>query len=252
MYTKEQLISHLRDMAIDPTGTLVVHSSMKAIGLVEGGAETVLDALIEYMKDGLLLLPAHTWAQIDAKNPVFRAASEPSCVGLLTNLFMKKPGVIRSLHPTHSMSGIGRDAEAYLAGETETRTPCSPEGCWGRLYDRHAQILLIGCGLDKNTFLHSIEEKTGVPGRLTDGMEPLVTVAPDGREYSVPQHRHMIANSCFFVKMAPVFLRESAMKYGQLGDAECILGDAVKMGDITAEYLKREPDLFGNDQPLEQ
>ena len=33
--------------------------SMKSIGEVEGRADTVLDALIEYFKDGLLLLPTH-------------------------------------------------------------------------------------------------------------------------------------------------------------------------------------------------
>ena len=64
MYTKEQLMSHLAEMGVDPKGTLLVHSSMKAIGAVDGGADTVLDALQEYMKDGLLVLPTHTWSSI--------------------------------------------------------------------------------------------------------------------------------------------------------------------------------------------
>ncbi|MBQ6715702.1 MAG: AAC(3) family N-acetyltransferase, partial [Clostridia bacterium] len=54
MYTKDILIRQLSEMNIDPRGTLLVHSSMKAIGKVEGGADTVIDALMEYMKDGLL------------------------------------------------------------------------------------------------------------------------------------------------------------------------------------------------------
>ena len=29
-------------------------------------------------------------------------------MGLLTNMFMKRPGVVRSLHPTHSIAAIGK------------------------------------------------------------------------------------------------------------------------------------------------
>ena len=44
MYTKSDLMTGLAALNIDPRGTLLVHSSMKAIGPVKGGAETVLDA----------------------------------------------------------------------------------------------------------------------------------------------------------------------------------------------------------------
>ena len=73
---------------------------------VEGGADTVLDAWIEYFGHGLLLLPTHTWKNINADSPVFNSKETPSCVGLLTNMFLKRDGVIRSLHPTHSMAEL--------------------------------------------------------------------------------------------------------------------------------------------------
>ena len=55
MHTKNSLIADIKKAGINSTGTLLIHSSMKAIGEVEGGADTVLDAFILYMKDGLLL-----------------------------------------------------------------------------------------------------------------------------------------------------------------------------------------------------
>ena len=45
MYKKEDLLEQLREMKIKPTDTVMMHSSMKAVGEVDGGAETVLDAL---------------------------------------------------------------------------------------------------------------------------------------------------------------------------------------------------------------
>ncbi len=102
MYTKEELKQQLRNVGLTGKETILIHSSMKAIGEVEGGADIVLDAWMEYFAEGLLLLPTHTWANVNAQHPVYDYRNTPSCVGLLTNLFRQREGVVRSLHPTHS------------------------------------------------------------------------------------------------------------------------------------------------------
>lgn len=255
MYTKEQLKAQLHDLSIDPCGTLLVHSSMKAIGQVAGGADTVLDALSEYMRDGLLVLPTHTWAQMGPNYLTFDAQTEPACVGLLPNLFLRREGVVRSLHPTHSVAALGKAAAAYTAGEENTRTPCPRDGCWGRLYDRRASILFLGCTLKSNTFLHGVEEWTETPNRLAKEPQVFTVIAPDGRRFTVPQYRHHTENpqvdpSSHYDKMEPLFARQGAIRYGSFGDARCILGDAVKMADITSRCLRQNPHLFDDDTPL--
>lgn len=255
MYTKEILQSQLREMQINPEGTLLVHSSMKAIGQVEGGADTVLDALCEYMKNGLLIFPTHTWRQMNENYRVFHPATEPSCVGLLSNLFLRRENVVRSLHPTHSVAAAGADAAEYVAGEENTRTPCPRNGCWGKLYDRNASILFIGCSLKSNTYLHGVEEWEKTPNRLAKTPQIFTVISPQGQRYTVPQYRHHTSNpvtepSEHYDKMEPVFLREGALGYGTFGDARCILCDAVKMADITAAYLRQDSHLFDNDDPL--
>lgn len=254
MYTKEKLIRDLGTMGIDPKGTLLVHSSMKSIGPVEGGADTVLDALSEYMRDGLLILPTHTWNWITDECNVFDSVSMPSCVGILPELFRHRPGVIRSLHPTHSVAALGRDAEAYTSGELEARSPAPRGGCWGKLYDRHAQILFLGCSLKRNTFLHGVEEWNDIPNRLTEQLKPVWVIDPQGETYFVPQHRHATKEdfdvSEQYDRMEPVFAAEGAIRYGSFGDAKCILGDAVRMADLTTKYLKLDPKLFDPDHCL--
>ena len=47
--TKETLKGQLREMGLRPTDTVLIHSSMKAIGEVEGGADAVLDAWMDCM-----------------------------------------------------------------------------------------------------------------------------------------------------------------------------------------------------------
>lgn len=247
MYTRTELINNMREMGIDPKGTLLIHSSMKSIGRVDGGADTVLDALIEYMKDGLLVLPTHTWDSIGSKNPVFDAANTASCVGLLTNMFMKRPDVIRSLHPTHSVAALGRDAAEYTSGEENTNTPCSRSGCWGKLYDRGAQILFLGCKLTSNTYLHGVEEWNSIPDTVCDYIEMLTVIAPDGTRHTVPQYRHKYHASIHFGKMEQIFADNGALRYGKFGDAQCILCDARAMADITSVCLRRDPLIFRGD-----
>lgn len=253
MYTKPDLIHTIAAIGIQPDDTLLIHSSMKSIGPVEGGADTVLDAFIEYLRDGLLIFPTHTWSKINGENPIFDPATEPSCVGLLTNLFMKRPGVHRSWHPTHSVAALGRDAESYAAGEEFSDVPCSRQGCWGKLLDRKAKILFLGCSLKSNTILHGVEEWNHVPNRLMTNAELLKIRTPDGRiiDRPVRGHQSPVGDvSQNFGKMEAPLLHTGIARRDQIGDAASVLCDAVKMAELASTLLQRNPDLFIDDSPV--
>lgn len=227
---------------------------MKAIGEVEGGGDTVLDAFIEYMQDdGLLIFPTHTWEQINDEYNVFNPLTEPSCVGILTNLFMKRPGVIRSLHPTHSVAALGKDAKEYTSGEEAFDTPCSRQGCWGKLYDRKAKILFLGSSLKKNTFIHGVEEWNQIPDRLMKKPRQLKIISPDGRTIDRPFHSHAFSGgdiSQNYDKMLAPYIHYGIASSGKIGDAESVLCDAVGMADLTTKYLQRNPKLFEDSNPV--
>lgn len=251
MYTKLSLMEQLERAGIDRQGTVLMHSSMKSIGQVEGGADTVLDALSAYMQEGLLVLPTHTWSYIKADNPRFYVESSPSCVGILPELFRKRPGVVRSWHPTHSIAALGCDAAAFAAGDERFDTPCHRESAWGKLLDRRATILLVGVDLRRNTFIHGIEEWMDIPGRLTDGHQPLVTVLPDGTEIPVPSRRHHgLRWSEHFRKVEKALVKLGAIRKARLGDADMWVCDTVRMTEVLSDMLRRNPDLFSDNEPL--
>ena len=244
MYNKNDLLTHLEQLKIDKNGTLLVHSSMKSIGQVEGGADTVLDALSEYMKDGLLVFPTHTWSYINANNPKFSVNESPSMVGILTELFRKRPGVVRSWHPTHSVGALGKGAEDFVKGNEQFDTPCARGSSWGKLFDYKATILLIGVDLRRCTYIHSVEEWLDIPDRLTDEHEQLYTIAPDGTEIPVPQRRHINHTSEKYGRVEDLFLENEAMYIGKFGDAEVRVCDTVKMTELLIPLLQEKPDLF--------
>ena len=58
MITKDDLLRDLGAMGLDPKGALMMHSSMKSIGEVEGRADTVIDTFMDYVADdGLFMMP---------------------------------------------------------------------------------------------------------------------------------------------------------------------------------------------------
>jgi len=251
MYSKDQLKQQLVKMGLQPSDTVLVHSSMKAIGEVEDRAEGVLDVLIDYFKDGLLIFPTHTWEQMGEKKLLFDPKTEPSCVGLLSNLFLKRAGVSRSLHPTHSVAAIGEKSEKYLSDDDTHGTPCHRYGCFGKLYDYKAKLLFIGVGMDKNTFIHSVEEWMDVPNRLTDRPVRFKVKLPNGAQQHAATYRHVKGGiSEKYVKMTEPFLAEGCMTSARFGEADCYVGDAVKMADLLISYLERDLHLFDDFSPV--
>lgn len=243
-YTKQQLTDMIRRMGIQPDDSIMVHASMKSIGNVDGGADTVLDAWMEYLSDGLFMMPTHTWAQMGPDCRIFDPQNMSSCVGLLTNLFRIRPGVVRSLHPTHSIAAYGKKAKEYIAGEETVDTPCSPEGCWGRLENIGAKILLIGVGHERNTFIHAVEESMNVPERLTDEPSEFFIRQADDSLLRRPVYRHYNKNephiSEHYPKLAPALEACGAARHVSFGDADCILCDARQTASVTRRILSHE------------
>ncbi len=241
MYKKQDLLKDLEVMGIEPTGTLMVHLSYKAIGEVEGGGDTVLDALAEYMQPGLLVLPSHTWSNVDVINPVMDVLYTPSCIGALTELFRKRPGVCRSLHPTHSVAALGREAADFVSGEEKILTPCGEGGTYHKLWQRNAQILLIGVNFTRNTYIHGIEEWDGAEGTISDKKTDLYVINQQGQRLYTPQYRHCARiGSETFSKLEPQALQQGILTLGRFGDATARLMYAAPLREMVAGLLQAD------------
>lgn len=152
------------------------------------------------------------------RQPVYDVLESPVCVGILPELFRKRPGVHRSWHPTHSVAAYGADAEAFVRGDENCRTPCARGSAWGRLYDRDAYALLVGVELNRMTFFHGVEEWANMPERVdTEHPLRLVIVPPEGPRVIGNFAPHMADSSQLFPKAEDLLLREGAMRQGAPG-----------------------------------
>ncbi len=156
----ETLVRDLLALGVRPGGVLLVHSSLRSLGPLPGGAESVIRALLAALgPDGTLLTPALSFASVGRDRPIFDARQTPSCVGALSEAFRTRPGTLRSVHPTHSVCGAGCLAGELLGDHERDTTPVGPHSPFARLPAVHGQILFLGCGLRPNTSMHGVEER---------------------------------------------------------------------------------------------
>jgi len=245
------LTEDFKNLGINRNDNVLIHSSMKSIGEVESGADTVLDVFIAYLAEqGNIALPSHSWSTINDEHNIFDPVKEPSCVGILTEIFRKRNGVLRALHPTHSIAITGKDAEYFVKDEHLTDTPCGRKGCWGKLLDMDFKIIFLGCSTKRNTYIHGVEEWCDIPDRLTDKFHEFKIVMPDGTLFDRPMRRHFssqsedISNN--YDKIQPYMEEKNLALKGKFGNADCVVEKAHDIYEVTRELLSKNINFFGD------
>jgi aminoglycoside 3-N-acetyltransferase len=152
------LVEDLRALGLAAGDRVVVHSSLRAVGHVPGGAETVVDALLEVLgPEGLLVFPAFTYTTAR-----FDPAIEPGRTGAIAEAARLRPGAVRSLHPTHSVAALGSGARELCANHEDV-AGTDIDSPLDRLARAGGFVLLLGVGHIANTTVHVGEFRAGAP-----------------------------------------------------------------------------------------
>lgn len=238
MVTKQDIKALLTNFGIRSTDTVLIHSSMRSTGGVEGGCDAVIDAFCEYLSDGLFLVPSHTWDRVGKDKP-FDVRNTMPCTGALCTVAVNRPEGVRSLHPTHSVVAFGKRAAEFTDGELRATSPGFIGGCWNRLYEEKAKILLLGVGHNRNTYIHAVDEMMDLPDRLCDPIT-LKVIDGEGKEHILEGYRrHAASRHEYFVNYKKALEELGAVTYGKLGDALVYCCDAKLCADIIMHIWKK-------------
>ena len=240
----DKLAEYLRTLGIRKDGVLLVHASLRSLGKVEGGAETVIQTLLDVLGErGTLLLPALSYETVRTANPYFNVRETPSCIGALAEYFRQRPGTLRSIHPTHSVCGVGAQAHELLCGHENDSTPCGPNSPFHKLPHYNGQILFLGCGLRPNTSMHAIEELSEPIYLYNDILKYQITDA-HGRVFNMPIRRHNFNGYTQRYDRLAQVLNAKALREGKVVNANCHLVEAAAMWSAAHEKLKADPLFF--------
>lgn len=239
--TKDEVLQGLRTLGVKPGMVVMAHSSLSAFGPVDGGADTVIEALLEAVgPEGTLLMPAMGSAA------VFDVTETPSNVGTITDVFWRRPDVTRSLHPTHSAAGKGPLVAPILAGHLEQDSAIGPESPWGRVAQHpDGHILFLGCDQDRNTLLHTAED-------LVNGayLSPLRRdYLDENRERQTLEMQRFPGPHRDFIRHDRLFREAGVMTVGKIGQAVCRLMKAGEILRLAVEALQADPAAVLCDNP---
>lgn len=240
--TRERLAADLRRLGIAAGDVLFVHSSLKSLGFVQGGADAVLGALRDAVgPEGTLLLPAY-WipggtllGTCELPDYVFDPRRHGTHMGALPGALLASDGVKRSIHPTHSCAAIGPLA-AHLTEAHHLSPSVFGDGSpWQRFAALpQGKVLGLGISMGPVTFYHRLEDELGdafpvpvwgpktyaLPCRLANGEQVKVPVRPFDPELAklrIDQKARADLRAWF----AAEFERAGLKANGRVGEAEC-------------------------------
>ncbi len=164
--SQADLVEGFRRLGLQAGLTAMAHSSLSAFGWVEGGAETVIKALLEVLgPGGTLVMPTLCQRDRQLRFSTWDPARSPSDVGRITEVFRLWPGVVRSDHATHSVAALGPLAETITSGHAQAHGRPGPWGPaafghgspWERLYELNATYCFLGVNFRVNTMRHFVQ-----------------------------------------------------------------------------------------------
>jgi aminoglycoside 3-N-acetyltransferase len=240
---KDDLIAGLVVLGLAPSCRVMVHASLSSLGLVNGGASTVVTALREAAgPDGAVIIPSFRDA-IRSDNYALRECRD-SCprdlcpsrergfTGVIGETLREQDDSLRSCHPTHSWVGIGRDAKFLLEGHCKSRTPCGKDSPFFKLMERDGKILLLGVGINSITNIHAVEDARNVPYlSAIDLRNRHATYTTSGRRIQYVYPELLLA----------AFREAGILRMGKIGLAVCYVLSARSLGAFLWVVTEDDP-----------
>lgn len=245
--TFDRIVNDARALGIHEGDTVLVHSSMKSLQITDSPV-VVIDALQAAVGDtGTMLFPALSFSTVNQDNSFFSYHDTPVCIGLLAETFRHQPGVFRSMHPTHSVCARGARAEELTGDHVLDNTPVGVHSPYRKLPALGGKILMLGCGMGPNTFMHGVEEAAEAPYLLLPEPWHYTMEDRDRNRFEVDHFRHGISRfGDQNYKRAAEILEGDEVLHGNICAAECHLIDTAALMRRGVEAIRKDPYFFLN------
>lgn len=256
--TKPRLVADLQQIGVSAGQVLMVHSSVRAVGPVVGGPNSIVQALLDVLTPaGTLLMyvgwedaptEIHTWPA--AMQALFyetcppydpRTARAVRDHGILVECFRTWPGVLRSAHPDCSMAALGAQA-AWLTANHPFMYGYGAGSPLHKLCELEGSVLMLGAPLDTITLLHYAEDQADLPAKRIKRYQcPILrrgqTVWVDLEEYDTSEN--VIDAAYTFDAIARAYLATGKGQGGLVGRASSYLFDAADLATFAIGWLEQ-------------
>lgn len=260
--TRTQLVSDLAALGIRPGQALMLHGSVKAVGNVMGGPDTILQAVLDALTPAGTLMMYAGWQDIPdfvgdlpdglrqlyyEEHPAFdlalaRAVRENS---ILAEFLRTWPGARRSANPEASMVAVGAQAD-FLTREHPLNYGYGPGSPLAKLVELRGGVLMLGAPLDTITLLHYAENRANLRHKKVIHYQcPILQegerVWVDIEDYETGEEH----DDYTLHGIAEAYLEQGKGRRGKVGNAESYLFDAADLASFAINWLEAH---FGTGQ----
>lgn len=249
--TFDELVIKLRELGLKQGMIIEVHSSLKKFGYVVGGAQTIIDALIEVVGyNGTIIMPLHCgsnsepskWGNppcevedvklIRENMPAFdKKNSDTYYMGKVVDSFRRRDGVVISSHPSLAYIAWGKYAK-LLCNRQSLHFPLSEESSTARLYEMKASCLLLGVDYDNCTCMHLGEYRSDVRPIVIEGAS-----CNDNGQTVWKKYLDLDLDSDDFINVGKVMESKGYVNKIDIGNAICKLFKVDVAVDETVKYF---------------
>lgn len=262
-WTQAALARQLRSLGIGAGDVVMVHASLRAVGAMPDGADTLIAALLAVLEDDGTLIAYVGWQQVyeDAMDesgrvpadlkphmpPFDPAASRANRGhGALAEAIRTTPGAQRSANPSASFAAIGAQATWFTA-DHPLDYGYGDGSPYAKLVAAGGKVLMLGTPYNRLSVLHYAEHLADIPGKQRIRFEvPLLASTPggDGTVWRMIEEFETdtpvaawLPGDCF-VTVVTEFLESGGGNQGKVGDAGAVLIPATKIVDFTVAWLE--------------
>jgi aminoglycoside 3-N-acetyltransferase len=262
MHSRDSLSRDLRALGLAPGDTVMVHASVRAVGVVAGGPDQIHLAIKDAVgPDGTLLMYAScpdgydevgrgtlspdAEAELLEKLPPFDAATARSARdnGALVELLRTYPGSRVNDHVARFVAW-GRHA-GHLFAEQPWSFAFGAGSALERFVALDGKILLLGSDHDAVTFLHYAEHVGDFPGKqvarylvpVLEGRDRVWRAMEEFDTSDAGAHANWPAR--FFARIVDLHLRRTENRGGLVGDARSHLLSARALLDRALPIMKQ-------------
>ncbi|OPZ83325.1 MAG: SPBc2 prophage-derived aminoglycoside N(3')-acetyltransferase-like protein YokD [bacterium ADurb.Bin429] len=242
--TSADIAAGLRALGVREGGIMLAHSSLKRFGHVEGGAEAVIDGLLAAVgAAGTVMVPTITGTASHGPDdpPVLDVVNTPCWTGIIPETLRRRPGAIRSLHPTHSVAALGPQADFLTKDHFTCGSPCGSNSPYLRLAELDGVVVFLGTDLNCCTLLHGVEELADCRYHMQTAPSPGTIITTDGRELHGTFRLHQWGTPRRFPVLESRFLEWGIIRIGRVGDAEVRVLRAKPTVERVTELLRQKP-----------
>lgn len=252
---KENIIAALKKVEVSEGQTLMVHTSLSSLGFVCGGAQVVIEALLECVgEEGTIMMPTQSWKNLDPEAGVHweepkewwqairdhwpaydKEITPTNTMGAVAEMFRRWPGAVRSDHPARSVAAYGKHAQ-YLTKDHDLSNIFGEGSPIGKLYELDGSVLLLGVGYDKNTSLHLADARAKYPGKhlVTESSAIMI----DG-ERVWKSYETLYVDGEDFERIGEDFEREAGVSKEILGNGTLRLMSQRKLVDFAVDWMEK-------------